>query len=299
VMRPVVTVDLEEWFHLLEYKALPPVEAWGGYQSRIEQNTHRLLGLLEDHQVHATVFCLGWLAERYPALLREIARAGHQIGCHSNVHTLVHQQEPQGFLEETRRALNAIADAVSAPVECYRAPGFSITEKCLWAFDILLRLGIRYDSSVFPGSHAHGGLRSSFPSVPCVLDLPSGVLREFPVSVAHVCGLQIPPLGGGYFRLLPYPFIRHFAAREGYAMAYFHPRDFDKDQPRLPGLPMKRRFKSYVGLGGANAKLGRFLQEFSGQSIMEAVLDVDWGVAPRVNLREPSKREQQDAQAGP
>lgn len=280
---PIVTIDLEEWFHLLEY-ALPSVDAWDTLESRVEANTERILELLELHHVRATFFSLGWIAGKYGHLLRRIAAAGHHVGCHSDVHSLVHQQTPAQFREETRRALETISAAVSAPVDCYRAPGFSITESCPWAFEILLELGVRTDCSVFPGRHAHGGTGARFPAVPFRLALPNGQLDEFPMAVTSGALLRVPFAGGGYFRLFPSALIERWASAAPYVMTYFHPRDFDPGQPRLAGLSRLRRFKTYVGLAGSLAKLDRFLGRFGGRSVAEARAQLDWSAAPLVRL---------------
>lgn len=280
---PVITVDLEEWFHLLEIDGVEE-SRWGLLESRIEANTERLLTLFEEHGVHATFFSLGWIAGRYGALLRRIVKAGHHVGCHSNAHALVSQETPDQFRSETRRAMATIADAISKPVNCYRAPGFSITPNTLWAFDELLELGVKVDCSVLPGRHAHGGLGTGFPALPFKLELRGGSLRELPMSMANLGPLRLPTAGGGYFRLLPFFLMAHWADNAPYVMTYFHPRDFDEGQPRLPGLSRFRGFKAYVGIRGAYDKLDRFLGRFNGRSVAEADQQIAWGSVPTVKL---------------
>jgi polysaccharide deacetylase family protein (PEP-CTERM system associated) len=284
IAPPVITVDLEEWFHLLalETDTIPSVEAWGSLESRVEEGTERLLGLLESHGVRASFFCLGWIAERYPQLLRTVARAGHHIGCHSYAHSLVYKQSPQQFREETRRALGAISDALSAPIDCYRAPVFSITRSCSWAFDVLLDLGIRVDCSVAPGRHAlleHGG---QLPTTPFRIVREGGTLDEFPLSVKRIGPLSVAIAGGGYFRLLPFSVIARWTESAPYVMTYFHPRDFDPGQPVAPGLSCIRKFRSYVGLTTSFGKLDRVLARFGGRSVAEAHRAEDWSSVPVV-----------------
>jgi len=281
---PVITFDLEEWFNLLECDAIPPAENWGSLESRVEANTDLLLDLLDKRGVKATFFVLGWVARHYPALIRKIASLGHELGCHSDLHTLVWTQTPGAFREETARALGAIGDAAGAPVLNYRAPGFSITEKCMWAFEILLDLGIITDCSVYPGIHAHGGMRSLFPSVPFRLGVGERTLKEFPVSLAGLGPLQLAFVGGGYFRLLPLALISHWTRQRPGAVTYFHPRDFDPGQPRIQGLSAARRFKAYVGIGGATRKLDRFLERFGGQTLAQASAAITWDTSPLVRV---------------
>lgn len=281
---PIITIDLEDWFHLLECDAIPGVEHWPTLESRVEANTDRLLGLLDKHDVKATFFTLGWVANHYPTLLQRVAKAGHQIGCHSDVHTLVHQQTEHAFRVETRQAISAISDAISSPVLCYRAPGFSITDTCLWAFGVLSELGIQVDSSVFPGNHAHGGTGAVFPAVPFRIEHGGSPLCEFPISLSRFGPFQVAVAGGGYFRILPFSLIAHWIAGTPYNMTYFHPRDFDADQPRIQGLSSFRTFKAYTGLNNSFAKLDRFLIRFGGQSVESAHATTDWASAPVVRF---------------
>jgi polysaccharide deacetylase family protein (PEP-CTERM system associated) len=276
---------MEEWFHLLDCEAIPGVDIWDGLESRIGPNTDRLLALLSTRGIKATFFCLGWVAEKHPSLLRRVAEAGHEIGCHSGVHSLIHQQSPGEFLEETRRAIGAITQCIGSPVTAYRAPGFSLTAQTLWAFDHLAELGITQDCSIFPGRHAHGGTGGRFPSGPFRIRCAGGKeIREIPMSLVSLGPLDIAFAGGGYFRFLPYPLIAQWTRTRPATMTYFHPRDFDPGQPRLPGLPLVRQFKAYAGLNGAYKKLGRFLEDFGGQSLGEATAHIDWDRTPLVQL---------------
>lgn len=282
---PILTVDLEDWFHLLDCESIPGPEGWDRLESRIAGNTDRLLEIFAARNLRATFFSLGWVAERHPGVLRKVATQGHEIACHSHVHTLVHAQSPSAFREETRRAIEAISQCVAKPVTAYRAPGFSLTHDTLWAFDHLTELGITTDCSVFPGRHAHGGTAGRFPDEPFRLVTRSGSqIREFPMSLACVGPLNFAFAGGGYFRLLPYWLINHWTRRHPATMTYFHPRDFDGDQPRVSGLSMARQFKAYVGLSSATTKLHRFLETFGGESLAEATARIQWEQTPLIAL---------------
>ena len=280
---PIITVDLEDWFHLLECDAVPEPEAWHAHESRIERNTDRLLELFADCEIRATFFSLGWVARQYPLLLKKVAAEGHEIGCHSGMHSLVHKQTPETFREETKHALDAISQCISQPVVAYRAPGFSLTNQTLWAFEVLSELGVTTDCSVFPGRHSHGGIRKIVPRGPCRLQCRNGMeLREVPMTVAQIGPMDIAFAGGGYFRFLPYWMIARWTRGHRNAMTYFHPRDIDDGQPRLRGLSISRRVRAYAGLTGAYLKLQRFLREFGGQSLGEACNKIDWARTPVV-----------------
>ena len=280
---PILTFDLEEWFNLLECDAIPGVEEWGDMESRVEANTDRLLDILDKRGLKATFFVLGWVARRYPALVRRIASLGHEIGCHSDIHSLVWRQTPPQFREETARALNVIGEVVGTPVTCYRAPGFSITSQCLWAFEALLDLGVTTDCSVFPGAHAHGGTRTMFPDAPFRIRVGNRTLLEFPVSLARLGPLRLAFVGGGYFRMLPLPLISHWTRKCPGAVTYFHPRDFDAGQPRITGLSPIRSFKAYVGIGSAARKLDLFLECFGGQTLGQACASIQWEKTEQVD----------------
>lgn len=255
------SIDLEDWFHLLDTDAAPPMSTWSEQEARVETNTARLLDELERAQVRCTFFVLGWIADRYPALVRRVAEGGHEIASHGYAHGLIYEQTPQEFRDDLRRASDAIERAVGTRPVGYRAPGFSIREDSEWALDVLADEGYAYDSSVFPTSRAHGGLPDA---EPFPTRLPNG-LMEFPVSTVSTPLRRVAYLGGGYLRLFPTPLILHWAraqrARNESLVLYLHPRDIDLDQPRLD-LGTLRNFKSYVGLGSCLGKVTTLLREF-------------------------------------
>lgn len=283
--KPIVTIDLEDWFHLLDCDAIPGPSGWDQLESRIEHNTDRLLELLARLGIQATFFSLGWVATRYPALLQKIVNAGHEVGCHSGFHTLIHQQTPEAFRDETAQAMAHLSSCIGRPITAYRAPGFSLTGETLWAFDILADLGVTTDCSVFSGRHSHGGTADRFPSGPFAIQCRNGkVLKELPMTLASLGPVQVAFAGGGYFRLFPYSMIARWTRLNPYTMTYFHPRDFDAEQPRIKGLSALRSFKAYAGIGGAFQKLERFLTDFGGQSLSQAEVRVEWHTKPVIRL---------------
>jgi polysaccharide deacetylase family protein (PEP-CTERM system associated) len=263
-LESIFSVDVEDWFHILDVPATPPPAAWDGLPSRVEANFRRLLDLLEESGVRATCFFLGYVAARFPALVREAARRGHEVASHGHEHQLVHRQTRAEFLADVTRAKHVLEDILGAPVDGYRSPGFSLTEETGWFFEALIEAGYRYDSSVFPAAHGHGGLRAAR-TAPHWRHYPSGRLGEFPISVAEALGRRMCFFGGGYLRLFPYPAIRRMARRverEGRPVVfYIHPREIDPAHPRLPMGPA-RRFKSYVGLSTTEPKLRRIFRDF-------------------------------------
>jgi polysaccharide deacetylase family protein (PEP-CTERM system associated) len=260
----VFSIDVEDWFHILDVPSTPPLSAWDDLPSRVGPNFLRLLDMLDAADVRATCFFLGWVAERFPELPREAARRGHEVASHGHAHRLVHQQTRAEFLADVVRAHKALEDAVGAAVEGYRSPGFSLNEGTGWFFEALLEAGYRYDSSVFPAAHGHGGLRTAR-TEPHWREYAGGTLGEFPISVAEVAGRRMCFFGGGYLRLFPYPAIKHMARRverDGRPVVFYvHPREIDPAHPRLP-MNLQRRFKSYVGLRSTEGKLARLFKDF-------------------------------------
>lgn len=259
--RHVFSIDLEDWFHLLELDQAPPPERWDALPSRVEHNTLQLLTLLETHGVKATFFVLGWVAARFPMLVRHIADQGHEIASHGHLHRLVWSQGPVSFRDDLRRASDCIEAACGRRPIGYRAPGFSIVERTPWAFEILAQEGFVYDSSVFPAARAHGGI----PGAPLGPHrLPCG-LHELPISTVALAGTRLGYLGGGYLRALPRCLVTTLAraqAREGRDLVlYVHPRDIDPAQPRLP-MGWRRRLRTYVGLRRTLGKLASLLHAF-------------------------------------
>jgi polysaccharide deacetylase family protein (PEP-CTERM system associated) len=258
----VFTIDVEDWFHILEVTGTPDLAAWDALPTRLEPNFRALLDLLAAYNVKATCFALGWVAKRFPGLLREAAERGHDIASHGYGHQIVRGLSRAQFREDIRTAKAAIEDATGRPVQGYRAPGFSITRDTPWAFDEIIEAGYIFDSSVFPAPHGHGGIPEA-PRHPYVIRSAAGRLIEFPVSVADTpLGPQCC-FGGGYLRLIPLWLVLAMAERvrsDGRGVIwYIHPREIDPSHPRLQ-MSLQRRFKSYVNLWGTAGKLKAILR---------------------------------------
>lgn len=260
--QALLSFDVEEWFHVLDSDLTPAEPDWDGLPARAPELLSRLLERLARRQVHATFFVLGWFARRYPALVREVAGAGHEVASHSHRHPLLYRLDRRAVAAELAEGKDALEQALGAPVIGFRAPGFSIREENAWALDLVAEAGFRYDSSLFPAAHGHGGFRA-VPPQPHLLRTSSGaMLAEVPISTVSVLGMRLPFGGGGYFRLSPIALTLSLVGaleRQGHPfVSYLHLRDFDPETPRLPLGPW-RAFKCYVGLRSASAKLDRLL----------------------------------------
>ena len=278
----ILTFDVEEWFHLLDFDATRTEAEWGKYEVRIHENLDRIFRILEETNSKGTFFIIGWIAKTYPELVRRISEK-YQIGSHTMTHQLVWQQKREEFREDVSSSIKLLEDITGKKVECFRAPGFSIRESEAWAFEILHDLGIGYDSSVFPAPASHGGMPSYGAAVPSIVEVNGVRMKEFPIPYHSVAGRHIVFNGGGYFRLMPYGVIRRWTRECGdYCLSYIHPRDLDAGQPMLEGLPLVRKFKSYVGLKGAEKKLRRYLTDFEFTDIATAEKLIDWEKVPIV-----------------
>ena len=280
----ILTFDIEEWFHLLDCDATRTENEWKNYEVRIYNNVARIFRVLEDTNTKATFFIVGWIAKTYPDLVKKIAEK-YQIGCHTMNHQLVWQQTPEEFKTDVEEGVKMLEDITGKKVECFRAPGFSIRESEAWAFEILAELGIKYDCSVFPAAHAHGGIPSYPKAAPGIIEYHGIKMKEFPVGFKTIAGKHIMFSGGGYFRLFPYSLIKKWTKEsDGYLLSYIHPRDLDAGQPMIKSLPMARKFKSYVGLKGAEQKLRRWLTDFQFVDIATADQTLDWSSVQHVVL---------------
>ena len=206
---------------------------------------------------------------------------GHELGSHSFFHQLAYKQSREVFRQDLLRSISTLEDISGQKITAYRVPGFSVTQDNPWVFDVLIEAGIKYDCSIFPAQRAHGGFQG-VPATPFVLERDGGEIQVFPMNTFRLLGRDIVFSGGGYFRLLNYQLIRLMMLRSSYVMTYFHPRDFDANQPMIPGLGAIRRVKSYVGLRGAKAKLERLIDEFDFHSLMSANTLIAAGQLPRV-----------------
>jgi polysaccharide deacetylase family protein (PEP-CTERM system associated) len=261
-----LTVDVEDYFHVAALAPSIPRETWASREPRVVANTQRLLAILGQFGVRGTFFILGWVAERYPQLVRDIAACGHEIACHGFSHRLVYEQSPEEFYEETRRAKNLLEDISGSAVHGYRAASYSIVRKSLWALDILADLGFVYDSSIFPVRHDRYGIPDA-ERVPHRMSTPKGKsIVEWPLATARILGMRLPVAGGGYFRLLPYRLSRWGLAsinrREMRPFIfYLHPWEIDPAQPRVSATWLSR-FRHYTNLEKCEERLRRLLSEF-------------------------------------
>ncbi len=261
-----LTVDVEDYFHV---SALAPSirrDSWDSRESRVVGNTHRLLALFEQFDVRGTFFVLGWVAERYPQLVKAIAASGHEIACHGFSHRLVYEQSPKEFREEALRSKNLLEDITGSAVLGYRAASYSIVRRSLWALDTLVELGFAYDSSIFPVRHDRYGIPGA-ERKPHRLSTPKGAsIVEWPLATASILGCRLPVAGGGYFRLLPY-----WLSRWGLAsinrnelqpfVFYLHPWEIDPAQPRV-AANLLSQFRHYTNLGKCEERLRRLLGDF-------------------------------------
>jgi len=258
----ILTFDIEEWFHILDNKKTKTISDWNNFDSRIHLGMDLIYDILKKTEKSATFFVVGWIAEKYPEIIREIVDRGFEIGSHTHLHQLAYEQDRKTFYNDVEKSIKTLEDCAGKKVTSFRAPGFSITENNKWAFEVLHELGITKDSSVFPASRAHGGLPSYNEATPSIIEYNGIKLKEFPINTHDVLGKPFVFSGGGYFRLLPYKIIKNWTNQSNYVMTYFHPRDFDSDQPIVPGLSLPRRFKSYVGIKNCKPKLEKLLNDF-------------------------------------
>jgi len=234
-----LSVDVEDYYQVEAFSDVVRREEWPRWEPRVERNTRRLLEQFARHGVHGTFFTLGWVAEHHPRLIREISGAGHEVACHGYEHRLIYRQTPEEFRRDLRRAKRVLEDLVGARVEGYRAPSYSITAESIWALDVLIEEGFRYDSSIFPIHHDRYGMPNA-ERFPHQLRRASGEIIEFPPSTVKLFGVNFPIAGGGYFRLLPYPLFRLGLERinhaEGQPVLFFvHPWEVDPEQPVIQG----------------------------------------------------------------
>jgi len=278
----ILTFDIEEWFHILNNTSTKGQEQWSNFESRIHSNMDIIFDLLEKNNVSATFFVLGWIAEKYPEIVRQISDRGYEIGSHTHLHQLVFEQDYKTFYNDVEKSIKTLEDCTGKKVNSFRAPGFSITEKNKWAFEVLYENGITKDSSIFPAGRSHGGFPSYTDAVPSKLKFNGVELKEFPINTINLLGAKFIFSGGGYFRLTPYNIIKHWTKNSEYIMTYFHPRDFDPNQPIIQDLSLIRQFKSYVGLKGCLPKLDKWVNDFDFIDLKKADNIIDWSEMPVV-----------------
>jgi polysaccharide deacetylase family protein (PEP-CTERM system associated) len=266
------TVDVEEYFHVSAMEPHIRVAEWDGMESRLEPSMDRLLGLLDAHNAKGTFFVLGWIARKYPHIVRAIADGGHEVASHGTMHQRVTMLTPRQFRDDIREARQLLEDLAGESVIGYRAPSFSITADRLWALDILVEEGYQYDSSLFPIRRAGYGLRNGLRD-PYWISTAAGPLLEVPPTTLRRAGQTLPAAGGAYFRLFPLGIFRRAFQETGErghpGTFYIHPWEIDPDQPRVAGIPLTTRIRHYGGLGRTFSRMERMFFEFRFTSIRE------------------------------
>jgi len=278
-----LTVDVEDYFHVAALAPNIHRDSWASRESRVVGNTQKLLAIFEQFDVRGTFFVLGWVAERHPQLVRDIAARGHEIACHGYSHRLVYEQSPEEFYAETLRAKNLLEEITGSAVVGYRAASYSIVRESLWALDILVELGFAYDSSIFPVRHDRYGIPNAERIPHRLATLNGKSIVEWPLATARILGCRLPVAGGGYFRLLPY-----WLSRWGLAsinrrelqpfIFYLHPWEVDPEQPRVSASWLSR-FRHYTNLGKCEERLRRLLGEFRFGGARDGLVQL--GLLPR------------------
>lgn len=262
-LRNAMSIDVEDYFQVSAFAPYIRREDWHGLECRVERNIERILELLASKQVKATFFTLGWIAERYPRLVKAIVAGGHELASHGYGHERASDLSPAAFSDDITRAKSLLEDLGGVPVVGYRAPSFSIGKSNLWAFDLLREADYRYSSSVYPIAHDHYGM----PDSPRFAYPVREGLLEIPVTTVRLGSRNLPSSGGGYFRLLPYALSRWMIRRVNEvdaepAVFYFHPWEIDAAQPRVPGIDAKTRFRHYVNISRTHDRIARLLEDF-------------------------------------
>ena len=280
-VKNILTVDLEDWFHICGLEEIIPETSWPNLESRVVMNASKILDILAERNTRATFFVLGFVAERHPELILKIEKAGHEVATHGYTHRQVYKITPRLFREDLKKAVKAISAITAEPVKGYRAPEWSIRDDSLWALDILQQEGFEYDSSMAPLPIIGN---SSYSRIPHKLNLAQGTLWEFPPLVARTPLVNLP-LGGGWgLRVFPYPMIRSAIRslnRKGQpALIYLHPREFDEDNPRVR-LPLAKKFVVHARLERAEKRLHRLLDDFPFTSVSDVLRRLKNGPANR------------------
>lgn len=273
-----LTIDVEDYFQVSAFAPHIDRADWDNRECRVERNVHRILDMLDQHSTQATFFTLGWIAQRYPQLISQIVDRGHELASHGYGHERASDLTEAAFLEDVRSAKAILEDLSGQEVRGYRAPSFSIGKSNLWAFDCLAHTGHRYSSSIYPIAHDHYGMPDS-PRF--VYEVRPGLL-EVPITTLRAFGRNFPSSGGGYFRLLPYALSRWMLQRVNSSdrqsgIFYFHPWEIDTQQPRIPGIGAKTRFRHYVNIDRVEARLNQLLTDFR------------WGRMDHIFLDQPVK----------
>ncbi|MEO5584236.1 MAG: XrtA system polysaccharide deacetylase [Flavobacteriales bacterium] len=280
--KSVFSVDVEEWFHILDVPSTPALAEWGAQESRVEKSFRSMLEVFAEKKVRTTLFFLAWVVERYPHLVREAVAGGHEIASHGYAHELVYRQDRRTFTADIKKAKDIIEQAAGSAVRGYRAPGFSVTKETPWFYDAVAEAGYTYDSSIFPGERGHGGLPGAL-AVPHLVPTAHGDLVEFPISLSSMFGKQMYFFGGGYLRFFPYPLMlskaKEVLKEERPVVFYLHPREVDPEHPRLP-MSAKRKFMTYHNLRSTMPKMRRLFDDLP-MTTFGDIIDAGTAAFPR------------------
>jgi polysaccharide deacetylase family protein (PEP-CTERM system associated) len=284
------SVDVEDYFQVEAFRDVVDRAAWEEWPARVVGSTERVLALLEAAGVSGTFFVLGWIAERFPELVRRIHAGGHEIASHGHAHELVSRQTPAVFREDVRRAKCVLEDCAGVSVRGYRAPTFSIRQDNWWAYEVMHEEGYEYSSSVYPITHDLYGMPSASRTPFC--PIPTSGFLEIPIATIRLLGSNRPCGGGGFFRLLPYAFSRWCLARvndtdRSSCVFYCHPWEFDPDQPHVSQAPLKSRFRHYLNIGRMEQRVRWLLQDFAWGRIDEIYLSHSKPVATVTHRCQP------------
>jgi polysaccharide deacetylase family protein (PEP-CTERM system associated) len=265
LIRNAMTIDVEDYFQVSAFASHIPRDNWPSLPCRVEANIERILCLLDEKNVKATFFTLGWIAERYPNMVRRIVDNGHELASHGYAHLRASDQKHADFIDDITRSKALLEDIGGEKILGYRAPSFSIGSQNMWAMDLLLQAGYRYSSSIYPIQHDHYGM----PDAPRFAFYPNGKdgLLELPITTVRIFRKNLPAGGGGYFRLWPYPISRWFLHRVNNhdtqsGIFYFHPWELDPEQPRPAGIGMKTHFRHYLNLHRMEGRIKALTRDF-------------------------------------
>jgi polysaccharide deacetylase family protein (PEP-CTERM system associated) len=274
-MLNALTFDIEDYFQVEAFKNYVKFDQWPTFQSRVVQNTRKITDILDERNVKATFFILGWVAERFPDMVKYLADNGHEIASHGYAHDMVYTQSPENFAKDLAKSVEILEQISGTTVIGYRAPTYSIVEESFWAFDELIRQNFQYDSSTFPIIHDRYGVPDGerFPYL--IKRDGVGTLYEFPMSTLRLWKWNFPMAGGGYLRLLPYWILRQSVAKinrqQQPAIIYLHPWELDPEQPRISNIPARTRFRHYVNLHTTANKLRKLIHDFEFGPICEVL----------------------------
>jgi polysaccharide deacetylase family protein (PEP-CTERM system associated) len=278
----ILTFDIVDWFHIIETSSDNTLERWSNYEVRIHNGMDRIFKILNENNIKATFFILGYIAKKHPEIVKKIHDLGYEVAAYHDKDAY-HQSRIE-FKQDLQDCINSLESITGEKVLSYRAPGFSIKKQNVWVFEVLNELGIKYDASISSATRWDSDFDNSSESTPAIIKYNEMQIKEFPMSVNTVFGQKFTATAGGYFRLLPYRLIRKWLNDADYTMTYFHPRDFDPSQSMLDGLSLKRKFKSYYNLSTSYTKLRQLVYDFDFIDMREAAKIVDWNNVPIIDL---------------